>query len=112
MAIANLANTPNTPEELAAWSFSHMAQHRDENAAIYRIYGVVLPEFLLDPINIKDLGTFSNQHQLWHNDVAAVLGTQGFDLTNVNWEDPEQREAWIGINFQAHFDSSEKLRIG
>ena len=112
MPIANLANTPNSQEELSAWSFSHAAQHRDENAAIYRIYHIALPEFIIDPMNINDLGTFANQHQLLHNNVSAILGTQGFDLTDVNWQDKSEREAWIGLNFQAHYQVSEKLQLG
>lgn len=107
MAVANLANTPSNEAELATWSFSHMAHHRDLVEAVYRLTGVRVPLFALDPIDPSDPGSWLDQHQTMHNDIDALLGTPGFDLLGVEWNDTGEREAWIRLNFQSHYAQAE-----
>ena len=110
--LANLFNVPRTDDERAAWSFSHMAHHRDINAAIYRLLKIALPEYILDPIDPKDTGQWEYQHQLMHDNQNQILGIQGQDLTGVDWKNPELLTAWVFLNSNEHFQASEILLIG
>lgn len=112
MAVANLANVPTTDAEMAAWSFSHMAHHRDLADYVLQKYGIMLTVYLLDPINTTDAEGFLYQHQTMHNDVDAVLGLDGYDLLGVDWQNLEEREAWIRLNFQSHYAEAEASGVG
>lgn len=110
--LANLFNVPRSDAERAAWSFSHMAHHRDINAAIYRLIAVALPEYILDPVDASDTGQWEYQHQLMHDNQNAILGIQGQDLTGVDWKNQELLTAWIWLNVNEHYQASEILLIG
>lgn len=110
--LANLFNVPRTEDERAAWSFSHMAHHRDINAAIYRLLAVALPEYILDPIDPNDSGQWEYQHQLMHDNENAILGIQGQDLTGIDWKNPQILEAWVFLNANEHYQAAEILLIG
>ena len=101
-SVADLFNVPTTDQEMWAWSFQHMAHHRDLNASILRLTGIALPEFILDPVNLADAQSFLNQHQQMHNNTDAILGIAGYDLTEVNWDDPANRAGWIFLNATLH----------
>jgi hypothetical protein len=110
--LANLYNVPSTDEERAAWSFSHMAHHRDINARIYLLVKIALPEYILDPIDPRDSGTWEYQHQLMHDNENQILGIQGQDLTGIDWKDPNLLAAWIWLNANEHYQASSILEIG
>jgi hypothetical protein len=107
MAVADLFNTPTTPAEMAAWSFNHMAHHREINETVLRTKKIALPEYILDPVNLADPQGFLDQHQEMHNNTDAVYGISGFDLTEVDWLDPAQRAAWIWLNATLHVSEAD-----
>ena len=102
MGLASIENVPSSNESLAEWSFAHMAHHRDVARVIYEKYSLAIPEYVIDPLNVNDLGLFGFQHQTLHNDVNFVLGVSGNDLSEINWSDPGEREGWIFLNFTEH----------
>jgi hypothetical protein len=108
MPIANLFFVPQTPEQEAAWSFSHLANHRDFIRTVQQKFGIVLPEYAIDPFgdDVADL------HQTLHNDLDSLIGVQGFDLSEVNWKDPQQRAAWIFLNATLHQQEGAILGVG
>jgi hypothetical protein len=110
--IADLYNVPTTDAERAQWSFAHMAHHRDINAKIYLLVKVVLPEYILDPIDPASTGQWEDQHQLMHDNQNQLLGITGQDLTGVDWKDQRLLAAWIFLNSQEHYQASNILEIG
>lgn len=112
MAIAALFNVPGTPEETATWAFAHAAHHRDINAAIYRLVGISLPEFVLDPLNPNDMGPWIYQHQSMHNNQNSLLSIEGFDLTDVDWKDQNQLAGFCFLNAVEHREAGTILSIG
>jgi hypothetical protein len=112
MSIASLFNTPNTDDEMSAWSFNHMAEHRLINDAILTQHNIALPEYILDPVNLADPQAFLNLHQQMHNNTDAALGISQQNLLEVDWNDPGQREGWIQLNAQLHVAESNALEIG
>lgn len=110
--LADLYNVPGTDEERAQWSFAHMAHHRDINLAIYNLIKVALPEYILDPINLNDTGTWEYQHQLMHDNQNQLLGIQGQDLTDIDWKNQNLLNAWTFLNASEHYQASQILEIG
>jgi hypothetical protein len=110
--IASLYNVPTTDEERSQWAFSHMAHHRDINAKIYLLVKIALPEYILDPVNMDDVGTWEYQHQLMHDNQNQILGIEGQDLTGLDWKDQRLLAAWIQLNSLEHLQASNILEIG
>lgn len=111
MALASLFNVPSTDTERAQWAFAHMAHHRDINRRLYELTLVALPEFILDPINIDDTGSWEYQHQQMHNDENQLLGIDGFDLTGLDWKNQNELAGWVYLNAQEHRQASDILEI-
>lgn len=114
MALANLANVPADPNTLAEWSFSHMDHHRQIADRIKSVYGIDVPVYPLDPVDLSQSGTSDQlyQHQEMHSAYEAVLSILGNDLTDVNWQDEAQRSDWIFLNFSSHQQAGQILGIG
>ena len=110
--MANLYNIPGNDFDRAHWSFVHLAHHRDINRLIYELVHIALPEYIIDPINIDDTGTWEYQHQLMHDNQNAILGIQGFDLTGIDWKKENELAGWIFLNASEHFKAADILRIG
>lgn len=111
MALASLFNVPSTDTERAQWAFSHMAHHRDINRKIYELIGIALPEFILDPVNIEDSGTWEYQHQTMHNNQNSILGIAGFDLTGLDWKNQNELAGWIFLDAVEHRQASDILEL-
>ena len=110
--LANLFNIPATDEQRAAWSFSHMAHHRDINEKIYVLLKIALPEYILDPIDPNDTGQWEYQHQLAHDNQNQILGISGQDLTGIDWKNPELLTGWVFLNASEHYQAANILEIG
>lgn len=110
--LADLYNVPSTDEERAQWSFAHMAHHRDIAERIYVLIKVALPEYIIDPIDVNDVGTWEYQHQIMHDNENQILGIQGQDLTGVDWKNQNELTAWIWLNASEHYQASAILEVG
>lgn len=111
-AIAALYNVPGTESEFLSWSFVNAAHHRDINRVIYQLVGLVLTEYQLDPFDPNNPGVWLYQHQLMHENQNAALGIAGYDLLDVDWQDPAERAGWIQLHFNEHLQAANILRIG
>ncbi len=111
MSLANIFNIPGDPETMAAWSFSHMAHHRDIIRRLYQTRGLLLDEYAIDPVNPNNLKGFLDQHQIMHQQFSTVLGLPGWDLGEVDWQNKGQRSVWIDLNARAHRAASDVLGV-
>jgi hypothetical protein len=110
--IAGLYNVPGNQAELSQWSFAHAAHHVDVNRVIFQSFGVVLPSYVLDPFDPENMEAWLYQHQQLHQVTDTILGISGFDLTDVDWKDQNQRAGWIYLNSSEHFQYASILEIG
>lgn len=108
--LATIFEVPGTPEHLAVWSFAHAAHHLAINDAIFRLNGVSLPNYVLDPFNPND-PTWFYQHQDMHQNQDRILNIPGFDLTDVNWQNRLALESWITMHANEHYQANTILRI-
>lgn len=111
MGLANIFNVPEGDHATNEWAFSHAAHHRDINRVIFEKFGAVIPDFILDPFDPNDTGTFGYQHQQMHNLQNAILGISGNDLLDVNWQNEEERSSWVDINAREHLQANAILGV-
>jgi hypothetical protein len=116
MALANLLNLPVTTELLAQFSWSNMDSHRRINAAIFRQKnGLVIPEFVLDPIPLLDengLLVWGLNHQAMHATMDQANDVQGEDLSAPNFRNISELSSWMQQHFVEHYLNETKLGIG
>ena len=110
--IAGIFNVPSNQEELDTWATIHATHHLNIINRIFQLTGSELQQFVIDPINLADPGTFLLQHQQMHNDMDAILGIGGFNLLDVDFKDKNEFAGWIWLNAQEHYQASNTLGIG
>lgn len=73
---------------------------------------VNLSRFQLYPIDRNNVGYWLYNHQAMHNQLNAVLGTSGFDLLSLDWDDSDQFTLWLQQNGDEHQRISTALGVG
>ena len=111
ISVAQIFNIPGDDDQFAMWTRVHMIWHRSTLVEIQRLTAIILPEYLLDPINPNDIDVFLNNHQQMHNDLDAILDISTVDLQNVDWEDETQRVGWFQAHAQLTQQEANKLGI-
>ena len=111
MGLASIANIPEDDQSFAAWSFSHMAHHRDITRRIFEAYGVEIPLYQIDEFDPRNPGAWYDQHQQMHNSQNTVLRIAGNNLDDVDWTDANQRAAWVWLNFTEHQQAGAILGV-
>jgi len=111
MPLAYLVNTPHTPQEWDIWSWSHQDQHDIVRQAIRAKYGIDLFQYVLWPIPFQDLNQWLDANQQAHDDNNGVLGTQGSNLQQTNFNDPNQLQAWIWLHRKEHENWAQALGV-
>lgn len=112
MSLAGLFNVPQTPDQLAQWSFINAAAHVDINRVIFQRTGTVIASFVLDPINSDELENWLANHQIMHQQMDAALGIAGYDLFDVDWTDRGQFAAWVQAHANEHMQAGQILNLG
>lgn len=111
MALATLYNVPSDDDELNIFSFANADQHTNIARGLIAQYNVFPPVYVLDPLPLRDMGTWLEQHQILHNIMNGVLGTNSNDLTAVDFSDQDQLTEWIWLHAQEHFAAADLLGL-
>lgn len=110
--LAELYNTPSTPEEQMRWSFNNNDEHVKIVNAIFQKYGVPLADYILDPMpafNSLEIGTWAYTHQQAHTAFTGILRIAGNDLTSVDFTKQDQIEGWLQIHADEHIQAQGVL---
>lgn len=111
--LATLYNVFTDRAGLNQFSFANDDLHRRINVAISTQHNVNLPYYVLDPIPTNDgLRAWLRRHQDIHNQMDQLLGIVGNDLSDVDFNRPEQIASWVWLHAQEHFQANLKLGIG
>lgn len=106
MALAQLEFVPQNDDDKHAFDFAHQDIHRRLIEYVQSIAGVPFDAFVLDPFDVNsEVNVY--QHQDMHNQLDALLGTPNYDMTTLDWADPESRADWINDNYQAHLNYAQ-----
>ena len=110
MSLPKLYAFPTSQEDWRGWFFNHAANHYDwVNAPLAA--GQMLVQYPLDKSDFSDMGMWFYQHQIMHNQANALLKTTGFDLSVLDWEDPDQLRNWLNLNGNEHVRISAALGV-
>ena len=110
MSLPALYAFPGSAEDWKAWTFNHAANHYDWLNAP-KAAGQNLAQYPLDISDFSNMGMWIYQHQIMHNQVNALLKTQGFDLQTLDWQDPDQLRDWLNLNGNEHVRISAALGV-
>lgn len=111
MGVATLYNVPTNSNEMNIFSFNNLAEHEKIANAIFNKYNIAVPIFVIDPIPLFNLGAWLQQHQVLHNIMNNVLGTNSNDLTTVDFNDQTQLSEWIWLHAQEHYQAAATLEL-
>lgn len=115
MSIAALYNIPVSPDQLAVWSFANATHHADIVRLIFQANGRVLDAYVLDPFdpqNPAGMQAWVYQHQVMHQQMDAVLGISGYDLTDVDFTNQGSLAGWIQSHASEHVQAAKILGVG
>jgi len=115
MSLAALWNIPQTENQLAEWSFVNAAAHQDIVRLIFQTTGQRLDQYVLDPFDPRDPASFQPwlyQHYTMHQQMDAVLGISGYDLTDVDFSNPGIIAGWIQSHAIEHQQAGQILGLG
>lgn len=110
MTLANLLNL-RSEQDLAPFAFANNDHHQLCVAKINTSLGLNLTVYILDPIPSFDTLNWLRRHQQAHNDINSFIGTQGVDLTDVDFKNNEQLEAWSELHYNEHLQWQESLGV-
>lgn len=112
MSLASLFNRPTNESDTLRWAFSNSAEHAKIIRAIRQQLNITtLQTFILDPIPAHDKNSWLLRHQVVHNQMNAVTGVNGNDLSVVDFNNPEELQAWIDLHAQEHYQTNAILGI-
>ena len=112
MSLPILLNVPLDEQGFNVFAQSNDDLHLRFIEAINERTGLQLQRYLLNPIPQADVKGWLQREQQTHNDMNAVFGIAGSDLTDVNWQDKDQRDSWIQLHFSEMQQVAQELGIG
>lgn len=111
MALVGLLNLPRTDREWSKWSFSNADGHTRIIEAILTQRSVQLDTYILDPIAQFDRDNWLRRHQTVHNDMNEILGIAGNDLSDVDFKNVKELQAWVNLHAQEHIQANALLGV-
>ena len=110
--LAALLNVPSTQNDWNIWSWHHRLSHSAILGAALRQKGIELTDYILDPINLQHVEDWLERNQQMHVDADGLVGSQSIDLTDVDFQDKKQLQAWIYLHYLDHQTVEQRLGIG
>jgi hypothetical protein len=92
------------------WLFQHSQDHLEIVQKIAQTTGLVLPTYIIDPLEPGDFKGWALRHQNYHNEANGVLRVDGSDLQTVDFENQEEMESWYWLNYSEHLAWHGRLR--
>lgn len=103
MGLPSLFNLPMDPVVRSKWSFNNADLHIRTNQRIFNLNGLRLSYYQLDPMpEGKLFDQWLQLHQDIHNQTHSALGTAGNDLTDVDFGNEQQLQAWVWLHQREH----------
>lgn len=111
MSLAQLLYPPPTPQGLGDFMFSHNQHHIAIIRGLKQVKNVDATLYQIYPFNPKDLENWLQAHQQLHSDYESVLQIQGNDLSEVDFKNQKQFDAWLFLNFSSHRSAAQLLGV-
>lgn len=114
MSLGTLLNLPDPRDVngISEFSFSNQDSHIKIVGGAFSAKSVNLQLYIVDPMVFEDrIWLQSYDHQALHNDMNAISGYQGNDLTSLDWEDEQQRAYWAILHWQEHMFNEQFFKV-
>ena len=111
MSLPPLYEPPPGPQGWREYWFQHFQDHLDIVQALQKALNVKLTVYDIDPWVDYDKGGILERHQQYHNDFNQLLGIAGNDLSDVDFKNKGQVDAWVWLNYQEHQNAHQALHI-
>jgi len=109
--LPGLLNMPFGQQAMTTWSFNHADEHTQIILAITRKGGPALTQRILDPIANFNFKNWLWSHQQTHNEMNSILRIQGSNLSDVDFEDQDELDAWVQLHYAEHSQANLKLGL-
>lgn len=93
MTLASLANSPTDAQSMNEWTFAH-SDLCLRTIDYLNAKGSAIVMEQMDPVALFDVQNFTLRVQDVHNSINGVLGISGFDLLDLNINDPNSVRSW------------------
>lgn len=105
-----LLNLPRSEGDFNIWGFAHSQDHGEIVQAAGQ-KNIALQNYIIYPISPADVAGFLDRHQQYHIDMNNALGLPSVDLSDVDFNNERQFEAWLYLNWQEHQAARAQLGI-
>ena len=112
MGIASIGEVPLSDEAFWIWSRDHAYHHLGILQALAQQRSAFLDSYVLDPVDREDMGPWLDQHAFMHQQMDTVLNIVSNDLTELDWNNPVQVNAWFALHYVEHQAAAAILGIG
>lgn len=114
MGLAHILYPSPSHGGFQAWLLHHFQHHQAIIDGLRSQRGIVVPMRMIyrcDPQKPEQLAVFLEQHQQLHVDMDGALGISGNDLSDVDFQDKKQTDAFFWLQFQEHLAAATNLGI-
>lgn len=109
--LPSLENIPHTENDWNHFSWDHRDSHNRIRAGIKAKFGVDLTDYQVDPIDAGNVAQFLQNNANLHSAMNGALKLQSGELQDVDLTNDKQKESWIRLHYQEHFDAENKLGV-
>jgi hypothetical protein len=111
VTIESLFNVPTEERSLAFFATANADHHTRIAESIFAAGGTRLLVQPLDQIPLFATEVWLQKHQQMHNDLNKLLGSTGFDLSSVDFNNQREVEAFIELHAKEHYRFADETGI-
>ena len=108
--IATLLTVPKSAADWQIFGFAHAQVHTQIRQALLTKKNYVVGDYILDPINFEAIEEWLGRVQQTHIEMDQALNLASNSLEGVDFNDRNQTEAWIYLNWQE--DNAACIALG
>jgi hypothetical protein len=110
MGLPNLLVPPPGEDGWREYWFYHYQDHLEIVQALSKL-GFAVSNYIIDPWVNEDKDGILERHQQFHNEMNAIMGIAGADLSDVDFRRENEVRAWVYLNYQDHLSAHVELNI-
>ena len=109
--LISLRTVPKTDADWLQWTFAHAQHHLAIILAARAQLGIEFQQYVLDPVPEAALQNFLINNQFSHNDMNGPIGATSMDLSTVDFNNENERAAWIEFHYAEHFVAGQAYGV-
>jgi hypothetical protein len=102
LSLAQILTVPPGPHGWEEWTFWHYTHHQAIISAAAQVKNVSLTLYNIWPFSPGNPEGWLLQHSYQHDDMNALYGVNGADLSTLDFTNAKEVEAWLWLQYQEH----------